>query len=502
MTQPMRSIEFVEHPDVELARDVAKFYDDPLGHVRYSYPWGVEGTALEGWTGPDKWQIEFLTELGEEVRKRGFDGVHAVDPIQFSTASGHGIGKSTMTAWIIRWIMDTRPFSRGVVTATTSDQLRTKSWSELAKWHHMGITRHWYALNSGAGSLNIYHRNHRETWRCDAQTCEERNSEAFAGLHNAASTAYYIFDEAAGVPAKIWEVREGGLTDGEPMTFDWGNPTRNSGRFFENMQGRLRDRYIRRYIDSRTVSVTNKAYLQRLIDDYGITSDVVKVRVLGQFPSAGSLQFISGDDVDACINLDVVVTPYDPVVLGVDVARFGDDHSCIFPRHGRDAESRGLFRYQGLDTMQLAAQVAEKARLLNPDAIFIDGGGVGGGVVDRCQQLGLDVIEINFASKATQPGFANMRAQCWGNMRDAIKAGIRLPDDPDMRSDLTGLEYGYNGHNDLLLERKEDAKKRGIASPDDADALSLSYAFPVAQNRPGYQGVSTQPQPNDYDPFA
>jgi hypothetical protein len=147
-------------------------------HVLISYPWG--SGSLEGRVGPDTWQREFLIELGSEVKKRGFDGVTAVDPIQFSTASGHGIGKSCMTAWVIRWIMDTRPDAKGIVTANTAEQLRTKTWAELAKWHHLGLTKHWWVLNAGGGgSMNMYNRLHKETWRVDAQTCREENSEAF-----------------------------------------------------------------------------------------------------------------------------------------------------------------------------------------------------------------------------------------------------------------------------------------------------------------------------------
>jgi hypothetical protein len=307
----------------------------------------------------------------------------------------------------------------------------------------MGITKHWYHLNSGGGSMNMYHLDHRETWRVDAQTCREENSEAFAGLHAAQATPFYIFDEASAVPDKIFEVREGGLTDGEPMTFDFGNPTRNTGRFFENMQGRFRHRYMRRHIDSRDVKITNKRLFDEWIKDYGLDSDFVKVRVLGQFPSAGELQFIPTADATQCIGLEVSVQPHDPLVMGVDVARFGSDQSVIYLRQGRDAESQGMHTFRGVDTMTLASKISEIAKQKSPDAIFIDGGGVGGGVVDRCRQIGLEVIEINFGSKATQPGYANLRAQMWGNLRDAIKDGIRLPDNPDLISDLTGLEYGY-----------------------------------------------------------
>lgn len=486
--------------DVQLADLMAECYANPLMHVMVSYPWGTG--QLIGRDGPDTWQAKFLQEVGTEVSSRGFDGRTAVDPIQFSTASGHGIGKSAMTSWLIRWIMDTRPFCKGVVTANTSEQLRTKTWAELAKWHMMSLTKHWYHLNSGGGSMNYYHKEHRETWRVDAQTSREENSEAFAGLHSATSTPFYIFDEASAIPEKIFEVREGGLTDGEPMTFDFGNPTRNSGRFYENMVGRFRHRFSRRFIDSREVLITNKKLLNQWVEDYGEDSDFVKVRVKGEFPSAGALQFIGSDILDPCIMKDVHVAPNDPVVMGVDVARFGDDQSVIVLRSGRDAESKPLHRYRGVDTMTLASEVARLAQEYRPDTIFIDGGGVGGGVVDRCRQLAVEVIEINFGSKATSTQYANMRAQCWGNLKEAITDGMRLPDDADMKADLTSVEYGYNIRNQIQLEKKEDMKKRGIASPDIADALALTYAMPVLPTRIDYAGSAYTESQHDYDPFS
>ena len=484
----------------QIAAEMAACYADPLRHVLVSYPWG-QG-QLNGRPGPQDWQRDLLIEVGNEVKARGFDGTAPVAPIQFSTASGHGIGKSAIVAWLIRWIMDTRPFAKGVVTANTGEQLRTKTWSELAKWHSMGLTNHWYTLNSGAGSLNMYHTEYRETWRVDALTSREENSEAFAGLHAANSTPFYIFDEASAVPDRIYEVREGGLTDGEPMTFDFGNPTRNSGRFYQNMVGRFRENYIRRFIDSRDVEQTNKELFDQWAKDYGEDSDFFKVRVRGMFPSAGSLQFISVGDVEACIGRDVYVGPSEPLVMGVDVARFGDDSSVIYMRQGRDAETPGFHIYKQVDSMTLAAEVSRLANDKRPDAILVDGGGVGGPVVDRLRQLGHDVIEINFGAKATQKGHANMRAQMWANLRTAMQDGIRLPDNEDLKTDLTGVEYGYNIRNEIQLERKEDMKKRGMSSPDIADALALTYALPVSQTvRAGYGGADYAQSTHEYEPF-
>ncbi len=215
--------------DIQLADEIAQFYDDPLGFVYFSFQWKEPNTPLHGFDGPDDWQIDILKTIGEAVKDRKFNGVDPVDPIQIAVSSGHGIGKSALSAWIILWIMSTRANSKGVVTANTGDQLKTKTMSEVSKWRSRCITGHWFEMNA----MSIVHRAYPDTWRVDAQTCREQNSESFAGLHCADSTPWYLFDEASAVPEKIWEVARGGLTDGEPMHFVFGNPTRNTGSFKE-----------------------------------------------------------------------------------------------------------------------------------------------------------------------------------------------------------------------------------------------------------------------------
>ena len=188
------------------------------------------------------------------------------------------------------------------------------------------------------------------------------------------------------------------------------------------------------------------------------------------------------------------MTLSDPFVMGVDVARFGDDRSVIVLRRGRDARSVSWIKLTGADTMTVAAKVAEIAQQYRPDAIFIDGGGPGGGVVDRLRQLQHSVFDVQFGGKADhshigQDGaivYANKRAEMWGAMR-AWLAGGMIPDDRELLADLTGVEYGYalrEGRDAIILEKKEDMKKRGLASPDLADALALTFAYPVAAQRP------------------
>jgi hypothetical protein len=498
----------IDHDDPEradqlLADEIADFYADPYGHVMFSYPWGVPGSGLEGFEGPDQWAKEFLIELGEEIKKRGFDGVNAVDPIRFSTASGHGIGKSCLTAWIIRWIMDTRPNCQGTVTANTSDQLRSKTWAELAKWHQLGITRHWYTLNAGGGgSLNYYRTSASATWRVDAHTCEERNSEAFAGQHAADSTSFYIFDEASGVPDKIWEVREGGLTDGEPMSFDFGNPTRNSGRFHQNMVGRTKHRYIKRSIDSREVKITNKELIKQWAEDYGEDSDFFKVRVRGVFPSSSLRQFISTDDVDAAMHRQLRRGAYDfaPKIIGVDPAWTGEDEFVIVLRQGLYSKVLGVYERND-DDVAMAQLIGQFEDDHQANAVFVDGG-YGTGIVSIGAAMGRDWQVIWFSGKSVDQGCFNKRAEMWNAIRLWLKDGGCLEEDDIMRNALTGPELVPRVDGKIHLESKEDMRKRGLASPDRADALGLTFALPVAATKlpDRRQRLSDQTE-HEYEPL-
>lgn len=515
--------------DKALAEALSEFYADPMGYVMFCFPWDdpeadiQQVKLLEPWAsrynseyGPDKWACEFLDELGEDILDRGFDGQNAVTPIQYTTVSGHGIGKSALVAWLIKFILDTRPYSKGVVTANTADQLKTKTWAELGKWHNMSLTKDWFAYNTGRGAMSIAHKEHGGIWRCDAQTCKEENSEAFAGLHAANSTPFYIFDEAGGIVDKIFEVREGGSTDGEPMTFDFGNGTRKTGRFYENCMGRFRENYKMRSIDSRSVQITSKPYIDRLIRDYGADSDYVKVRVLGQFPSAGDVQFISSDVVeDAGRRLLPVDNSLAPLIIGVDVARFGADRTVIYPRFGNDARSFPARVYRGLDNVQVAGKVTamiEEFRMLgkNCDALFIDEGGLGAGVVDILRASNYNPIGVDFGATRTivaQGVYRYKGDEIWGRMRAGLETLCIPPvteeNGVELRDDLTNREYGYTiAGNKMHLESKKDLKARGIESPDLAEALALTYTQDVvSQAMSKVSGDRPAWSNHKYDPY-
>ena len=518
-------------PDQELALELAKFYDDPLGHVMFSYPWDTDKTIQivklqSPWKerfpnceyGPDVWACEFLDDIGAETKARNFNGVDAVSPLRYSTGSGHGIGKSVMVAWIIKWIMDTRPLSIGTVTANTDTQLRTKTWAELGKWHKLSATEHWFDFSTGRGAMALKHKEHREKWAVSAQTSRKENSEGFAGQHSVSATSFYIFDEASGIDSGIFDVREGGLTDGEPMIFDFGNPTRNSGAFYENCVGKYAHKYKVRMIDSRTVAITNKKLIADWAAERGEDSDFFKIRVKGEFPSQSSWQFISAADVDTAMNRELpqqVSRDATPLVFGVDVARKGTNESVIQPRLGNDARSWPAKTFTGLKTTELVDKIIEEVKFfrklgLKVAAIFVDGGGVGGGVVDQLERLGYPVVEVLFGGKPQDGKVYRFKGdEMWGKLRSELQRGLCLPMNHDkggkeLKEQLTQREFSFTLQgNKIWLETKEEMELRGLESPDRADALVLTYARDVsaAVLGEGRQG-ETQSTVHEYDPLT
>jgi hypothetical protein len=477
--------------DLELAKELAKYYADPLGFVMFAYPWDTDKSLQvvrlpEKYRarfpnceyGPDEWACDFLEEIGREVAARGFDGLHAVDPLRFSIASGHGIGKSAIVAWLVDWIRSTRPYSQGTVTATTAPQLRTKTWAQIVRWCKKSITAHWFDITTSMSHMAMRHKSHPDEWFCSAQTCAEENSEAFAGQHAANSTSYYIFDEAAGVPDKINEVSEGGLTDGEPMKFAFGNPTQNSGWFYDTHH-KMRHRWRTRQIDSRSVQITNKKFLQELIDDYGIDSDIVKVRVRGMFPSMSIKQFFGSKDVDAAYGRHLRPEQYAfaPKILTLDNAWEGDDEGVIGLRQGLKFQLLRTFAKNDND-IQVATLLAHLEDEYEADGVIIDGG-YGTGVYSAGHTMGRDWILVWFSAESPDEGCLNLRAYMAKQTRDWLKAGGSLPDDPVLHDELIAIEALPRMDGKIQLEAKKDAKKRGLKSPNRYDALGLSFAAPI-----------------------
>lgn len=487
----------------ELIEFIGTFVHDPYGFVCAVFPWGVPGGPLEDRTGPEPWQRDHLIAIGKRLQ----ENPHM--PILEAIASGHGIGKSADIGMVLCWAMSTHEDTRCVITAGTDTQLRTKTAPEVAKWFRMAVNAHWWTITATA----IYSNDprHEKSWRSDFIPWNEKNPEAFAGLHNRRKRIVVVIDEGSQVSEIIWETIEGALTDADTEIL-WlvrGNPTRNTGRFRECF-GRYRHRWMTKQIDSRTVSFTNKAQIQQWVDDYGEDSDFVRVRVKGEFPRAGSMQFIAGDLVNEAMEREPVSHLWEPLIMGVDVARFGDDQTVIAFRRGRDACSVPWRKHRNIDTMTLAAEIARMADLEKVDAIFVDGVGIGAGVVDRLRQLHRTVFDVQSGGKPSGLYFdepikcKNKRVEMWAQLKQWLRIGA-IPDDMELEADLTGIEYGYDADNATQLERVEDMKKRGLASPDSATALALTFAEPVAPKSDDTmlrRQLKEQQQYGSYNPYG
>jgi hypothetical protein len=498
-------------PEGDLIEVIAGFRHDPLGFVRYAFPWGEPGTELASETGPRPWQIETLNIIAEALTADDIEGA-----LRIATASGHGIGKSALVSWVILWGLATAPLTKVVITANTGDQLRTKTWPEVSKWFNLLICRHWFKFE--ATSIARRNSSGSKEWRCDAATWSENNTAAFAGLHNKGRRIVLLFDEASQIADNVWEVAEGALTDEdtEILWLVFGNPTENTGRFRECFAGgRFAHRWRPRQIDSRDVPGTNKREIEKWIADWGEDSDFVRVRVKGQFPRGGSMQFIDGETVDEAMTREAVSHLRQPLVMGVDVARFGEDQSVMTFRRGLDARTIPTVKTRGLDLVTLSGKVAEQAMQHGARAIYVDEGGMGAGVVDMLRMMlpGRLVAGVNFGGKADRymmggdlPLVADKAAEMWAAMRLWLKTGA-IENDPELKAELTGRQYGFNLHNAIRLERKEDMKKRGLSSPDVADGLALTFAYPVAdvpadQPAPAFNPFGGNSVQSDYDPHA
>ena len=495
--------------DDRLLSWLASVKSDPLAFTMGAYPWGEPGTALEFFTGPDDWSIELLTQIR--------DGILDLNrAVQIAIASGHGIGKSATVAWIILWAFCTAPDTRGTITANTEKQLTTKTWAELGKWFNLCFfAREHYTLTATA--LFSRDPDRAQTWRIDMVPWSEKNPEAFAGLHNQGKRLLIIFDEASAIPDIIWENCDGALsdTDTEIIWCVFGNPTRNTGRFRECFDGgRFADIWSHRQIDSRTVRITNKDHIARQIRAYGgVDNDIIRYRWLGQFPLQGLMEFFSATEIDAAMRREVYVDRDEPLAIGVDVARFGMNDSVIFPRKGRDARSIDRRRFNGLSTTQLSDQIFIAYNDYRPDGIMVDGGGVGGGVVDQVRAKRLHCYDVLFGGKDCifntvwgndNERYANNRAAMYGACRAWLRTGA-LPFDDNLRRQMLAIRYTFNKRDEILLEAKEDLVDEdgyGI-SVDDIDALCLTFAHPIARNPAAGGDYPHEPLvQSDYDPYS
>lgn len=515
MPQPQSPFTAAQERELMLALWDPAIADDLEAYVLFKYPWGKDGTPLARFKGPRTWQRDELQAITQHVKdcKEKIERGENPEMYRSSKVSGRGPGKSALVAWLTEWMQDTRLGSSAILTANTEAQLKSRTWAELGKWQTLSINGHWW--DRGALSrkpvgwfeelLTKQLKIDTGYYYAQAQLWSEETPDAFAGVHNH-NGIMLIFDEASGIPANIWSVSEGFFTEPVPdrYWFAFSNGRRNTGAFFETFH-KNRRYWRNEHIDSRTVEGVDVQALQSIVDQYGEDSDEARVEVRGLFPLRGEDQLIGYDVIQEAAEREVQVDREAPLILGVDVGR-GGDPTVLRWRCGRDARSIPPQRFKIRDDMQTAYKVAEWINKTNPDAVMVDAG-QGTGVIDRLKELGYKVHEIWFGGKSPEPAYANLRTYMWFQMRDWLAGGC-IDDDSVLKQDLAGPERRYFKNRDVIgLESKEDMKKRGLDSPNDGDALALTFARKVARrdmrvSRNGQAGKSRLVRDVDYDIFG
>jgi hypothetical protein len=383
-------------------------------------------------------------------------------------------------------MLSTRIGSTTIVSANSESQLRKVTWAEITKWLAMGLNSHWFevsatSLQPAKWLTELVERDLRKGtryWGVEGRLWSAENPDAFAGVHNM-DGVLVIFDEASGIDDAIWAVTAGFFTENTPnrFWFAFSNPRRNTGYFYETFHSK-RDFWDTKVVDARTVEGTDKAVYQQIIDEYGPDSSQAHVEVYGQFPSAGDDQFIGANTVDEAMKRVKYQDLSAPIVIGVDPARFGADATVIAVRQGRDIVK--IIRHRGDDTMTVVGYVIDAIEEYKPTLVVIDEGGLGAGIVDRLKEQRYKIKGVNFGNKSKNPiMYGNMRAQMWGDMREWLKTAS-IPNDRFLKTDLISPMMKPDSRGTIFLESKKDMKARGLASPDAADAIAVTFAFPVA----------------------
>lgn len=477
--------------EAQLIEDIASFEYDPLGYVLYAFPWGTG--ALKG-KRPRKWFVDLCGRIRAGLLAN--DGRDHWEIVQEAVASGHGIGKSAGMSQLILWAMSTMENTRGVVTANTENQLRTKTWPEVIKWHGMAINRHWFECTA----TSIYHREAEKTWRIDAIPWSAHNTEAFAGLHNLGKRIFLAFDEGSAIADPVWETAEGALTD-EHTQIIWlvaGNPTRASGRFRECFT-KFKHRWGTANVDARTVEGTNRAQHERWAKDYGENSQFFKIRVKGEFASADSNQLIALEWIFRARERSDI----DPAIgdgsrprlrVSVDCAAGGEDETIATVCKHFDSYTVGLKLQRASFPLESAsndtADLAERLFLQFggnklTDDFVVDMLGVGVGAGGELIKRGYNVVMYQGGASSDAPHkWRNRRVQSYMNLRNAFRDNTlvlldQFLEDPqdwaDFDAQLTSIRTAPTERLEDLIT-KEEMKRQGIKSPDMADSVAMQYA--------------------------
>jgi phage terminase large subunit len=430
---------------------------------------------------PDPWQADMMEAVGRGERR-------------ISVRSGHGVGKSTFASWLMLWFLLTRYPVKVVVTAPTSSQLFDALFAELKRWINelpQGLSQ---LLNVKADKVELVAAPSEAF--ISARTSRAETPEALQGIHS--DHVLLVADEASAIPEAVFEAAAGSMSGTHACTILLGNPTRSSGFFFDTHH-RLADQWVTKRVSCIDSPRVSDAYVEEMKDRYGEASNAFRVRVLGEFPLSDDDTVIPIDLVLAAQDRDVAVRPDGTSVWGLDVARFGSDKSALAKRTGSVVTE--VRTWKGLDLMQTAGVVKAEWDGLPPNArpreILVDSIGLGAGVVDRLRELGLPARGINVAeSPSFKANYVNLRAELWFRLKGWLEArGCKLPKDEGLVAELVAPRYTFASNGKLRVESKDEMRKRGLASPDMADAVCLTLAGEAATALYGFSSVGSWTKP-------
>lgn len=453
----------------------------PLLFVKEAFDWSKVRQD-----GPSSQQAEALAQFNKTKR--------------MSIRSGHGTGKDAFASWIILWFMSTRAYPKVACTAPTARQLADILWSELSKWLRMSVLADEFVIQKD----KMFHKESPKEWWCRAispsvKASKEEQAETLAGLHG--EHLLIIVDEASGVPDPVFIPLEGAMTQMDNRCLLIGNPTKNTGYFHETQfDPKISRAWTRLHWDSRKSTNVTKAMIDYFRFKYGEGSNIFRIRVEGNPPLDDENTYIPLSWAIACIGNPIEVDEEWPMYLGVDVARYGEDESIVLPRRGNKVFRWNSFR--GINTIELAQHILIPYNDFRCSGVGIDEIGVGGGVIDWHWQdprgLGNKVVHaVNVAHKSSEPeNYYRLRDELWGMMREkCMHKRYSFPDESikmagqdihighELANELASPTYKFRG-SAVQIESKDDMKKRGVASPNIADALGISeYFYGTAQQQ-------------------
>jgi phage terminase large subunit len=413
-----------------------------------------------------------LNAKPEEWQRKALYAVRDNDRV--AIRSGHGIGKTAFLSWLILWWVLTRSPSRIACTANTASQLSDILWAEVAKWHRRMPDGLKELIEVTSAKVELTGQDSFAV----ARTARRETPEALQGFHS--QNMLFLVDEASGVDDIIFEVGEGAMSTEGAKTVMTGNPTRTSGYFYEAFN-KMKDSFFTMKVASQDSTQVGPKFIDDMIKKYGEDSNIFRVRVLGEWPEADDDVVIPLHLLQSAATRDQVAADTTPVVWGLDVARFGTDKSALCKRKG-NVVTEPIKSWRNKDLMEMCGIILNEYETTTwsdrPVEILIDSIGLGAGVVDRLTELDLPVRGINVAESASMgERYGRLRDELWFLGKEWFETrDCAIPEQDELIDDLSKPRFTFLSNGKLKVEGKDEMKRRGLNSPDLADAFCLTFA--------------------------